>query len=290
MRGKKLWAWLALGCYALGGSTVAWAQPPSAGGGRAQPGEFTSAEAAPEDAIMNAAGWDQKMNAQVPLDLDFQDESGKTVKLRDYFGKKPVVLTLVFYNCTMLCTEILGGTARAADEMKFSPGEDYEIVTISINHRETPQLAREKKALYLKDLKKPGIEKGWHFLVGSEQNIKSVADAVGFHYEYDPRSEQYAHPNGITILTPSGHVSNYMTGIDYSARDMRFNLIKAAGNEIGTPIDQIFLTCFHFNPSNGKYSLSIMRVMRLAGLATVALLAMSIFGAVKMGKKKNGES
>jgi protein SCO1/2 len=229
------------------------------------------AQQAPD--LLDKIGLDQKLNSQVPLDLEFVNESGETVRLADYFGKKPVVLTLVYYECPMLCTLILNGTVRALRAMDFSAGQEFEVLTVSINPRETPELATEKKRQYLDSYRREGAEGGWHFLTGKEDQIRQLADAVGYRYAYDPESGQYAHASGIMVLTPEGKVARYFYGVEYSSRDLRLGLIEAAKERIGSPVDQVLLYCYHYNPLTGKYSLAIMSILRVAGVLTIIAIA-----------------
>lgn len=229
---------------------------------------------------------DQKLNHQVPLDLQFKDESGKTVALGDYFGKKPVVLTLVYYQCPMLCTQVLNGMTSTLKVLTFDAGKDYEVVAVSIDPRETPQMAAEKKAAYLKDYHRPGAEQGWHFLVGDQQNISKLADAVGFHYAWDQRTQQYAHATAIMLVTPSGKLAQYYYGIEYSPRDVRFGLIQASQGKIGTLIDSVVLYCFHYDPTAGRYGLVVTRALQLAGAATILILGGFMFIMFKAEVKR----
>lgn len=229
---------------------------------------------------------DQKLNHQVPLDLQFKDESGKTVALGDYFGKRPVVLTLVYYQCPMLCTQVLNGMTSTLKVLTFDAGKDYEVVAVSIDPRETPQMAAEKKAVYLKDYHRPGAEQGWHFLVGDQQNISRLADAVGFHYAWDQRTQQYAHATSIMLVTPSGKLAQYYYGIEYSPRDVRFGLIQASQGKIGTLVDSVILYCFHYDPTAGRYGLVVTRALQLAGGATILILGGFMFIMFKAEVKR----
>jgi len=217
-------------------------------------------------------GLDQKLNAQVPLDVTFRDETGATVPLRKYFGTKPVVLVLPFYTCPGICALELDGMVKAFRGMDLTMGKDYQVVTISINPRETPSLAAAKHSEYASLYAKPGADTGWHFLVGSDANIHAVANAVGFRYVYDKANDQYAHPAGIIVLTPDGRTSHYFYGVDYMPRDLRFALITASRGRIGSLVDQLKLFCYHIDPATGKYGLLISRVLQLAGGATVLAL------------------
>jgi protein SCO1/2 len=235
--------------------------------------------------LLDKIGLDQKLNSQVPLDLEFVDESGQTVKLADYFGKKPVILTLVYFECPMLCTLILNGTVRALRTLDFSAGKEFEVITVSINPKETPQLATEKKSQYLDSYRREGAEKGWHFLTGREDQIRPLADAVGYRYAYDPETGQYAHASGIMVLTPEGKVARYFYGVEYAPRDIRLGLIEASQEKIGSPVDQVLLYCFHYNPLTGKYSFAIMSVLRVAGALTVLAIAGLLFFFIRRDKR-----
>lgn len=215
-------------------------------------------------------GIDQRLDAQVPLDLAFRDESGKTVRLGEYFGSKPVVLTLVYYDCPMLCTQILNGVVGSLKALKFEIGNEFNVVTVSFNPKETSDLAASKKQSYLTRYGRPGAEQGWHFLTGDQSSIDSLCQAVGYRYQYDPATQQYAHASGIMVLTPQGKVSKYFYGIEYAPRDLRLGLIEASASKIGTPVDQVLLYCFHYDPSTGKYGAVVMNIVRLAAILTIA--------------------
>jgi protein SCO1/2 len=219
--------------------------------------------------VMKQIGMDQKLDAQVPLDLTFRDEQGARVSLRQFFGRRPVILTLVYYQCPMLCTFVLNGVLNGAKALSFEMGKEYEVVTVSIDPTETPGLAEAKHTMYAGLYERPGAVSGWHFLTGDEAAIRQLASAVGFRYVYDKPSGQYAHASGIMVLTPEGRVSRYFYGITYMPRDLRFALMEASGGKIGTPVDQILLACFRYDPMTGKYGLVISRVVRVAGIATV---------------------
>jgi protein SCO1/2 len=223
-------------------------------------------------AILRNVGIDQKMGAQVPLDIPFTDEAGRPVTLQQYFGK-PVILALVYYQCPSLCNMVLNGLLRSVKGLKTAIGEDYEVVTVSFDPRETAELALGKKAAYVKGYGRPGADKGWHFLTGPETSSRRLADSVGFHYAFDPVSNQYAHASAIMVLTPEGRIARYFYGIDYPARDVKLGLIEASGGRIGSPVDQVTLYCFHYDPATGKYGLAILNVLRGAGLLTVGVLA-----------------
>jgi len=212
---------------------------------------------------------DQRLNNQVPLDLPFTDETGKEVRLGDYFGRRPIILALVYYECPMLCTQVLNGLVSALGVMNFEPGREFDVIAVSFNPREGPGLASQKKAAYMERYKRPHTAGGWHFLTGSESSIAQLADAVGFRYAYDEAIQQYAHGAGIEVLTPAGHVSKYFYGIEFSARDIRLGVIEASNERIGTPIDDFLLFCYHYDPSTGKYGAAVLRLVRLGGVVTV---------------------
>lgn len=236
-----------------------------------------------KQSILDQIGLDQKLNAEIPLDLQFRDSSGRTVRLGQYFGKRPVLLTLVYYECPMLCTLVLNGTVRALRTLNFSAGKEFDIVTISINPQETPELAAAKKAQYLDNYRREGGEKGWHFLTGREDQIKQLAAAVGYRYTYDAESKQFAHPSGIILLTPAGKVSRYFYGVEYSPRDIRLGMVEAAKEKIGSPVDQLLLCCYQYDPSTGKYSLQIMNFLRFGGALTVVGIGVLLFVLIRKG-------
>lgn len=212
----------------------------------------------------------QKLNSQIPLGLVFKDETGREVKLGQYFdGKRPVILALVYYECPMLCTQILNGMVRAARVLPFTAGKDYEVVVISFDARETPKEAAEKKAVYVKAYGRPETAPAWHFLTGSLASIKSVAEAVGFYYQWDVHTAMYAHASAIYVATPDGRMSKYFMGIEYSPKDLRLGLVDASEGRIGTMVDQVLLFCYHFDPQSAKYTPFALGLLRVAGAATV---------------------
>jgi len=215
---------------------------------------------------------EQKLNEQVPLDLTFRDETGRTVQLKQYFGRKPVLLTLVYYECPSLCGLVLQGLLKSLRVLNYTPGEQFEIVTVSISPQETPELAAQKKLNFLKEYGRLDAARGWHFLTGEEEPIRRLADAVGFRYVYDPKTQQYAHAAGIMLLTPEGKVSRYFYGIEYSPRDLRMGIIDASQGKVGSPVEKVILFCFQYDPTTGKYSLAIIRVVQLGGILTVFIL------------------
>jgi protein SCO1/2 len=217
-------------------------------------------------------GIDQKLNEQIPLDAVFRDEQGREVKLGDFFGKKPVVLSLVYYTCPMLCNQVLNGMLSSFRQVSFNIGDQYEVVTVSFDPRETPELAAAKKQTYIKGYNRAGAEASWHFLTGDTANIKRLTDAVGFRYVWDEQTNQFAHASGIMVLTPEGKLARYFYGIDYPPRDLRLGLVEASQNKIGTPVDALMLYCYHYDPATGKYGAVVMNIMRLGGGVTVVLI------------------
>ncbi len=225
-------------------------------------------------------GIDQKLNEQLPLDAVFKNENGGSVKLGDYFGKKPVLLSLVYYDCPMLCNQVLNGMVTNFRVLAFQPGQEFEVVTVSFDSRETPALAKAKKKTYIEYLaaeKREGIDKGWHFLTGDETNIRRLTEAIGFRYRYDSETNQFAHASGIFVATPQGKLARYFYGIEYAPRDVRLGLIEAADNKIGSKVDQLLLYCFHYDPATGKYGAVVMRVVQVAGIATLVAIGAMFF-------------
>lgn len=227
-------------------------------------------------ALLRDVGLDQKLNDTIPLNLTFRDDHNQPVALSSFFGQKPIILTLVYYQCPMLCTQVLNGLTRSLKEISLSLGSDFQVVTISIDPKERPILAEAKHTMYAGMYGRPGAMQGWHFLTGDQANIKSLASAVGFRYAYDSASGQYAHPSAIMVLTPEGKISRYFYGISYPPRDLRLGLIDASQGKIGSPVDQILLYCYHYDPMTGKYGLLISHVIQIAGLLTVIALALLI--------------
>ncbi len=241
-----------------------------------------------EPADLKKVSFDQKLNAQLPLDLPFKDENGHDVKLGDYFGhQKPVVLALVYYDCPMLCTLALNGLAGAMKGMSLNPGTDYDLVTVSFDPRETPKLAAAKKETYIRRYGHPEAASAWHFLTGQEPAIKALTDAVGFHYVYDPATGNYAHATGIMIATSDGRLSRYLYGIDYAPRDLRLALVSASAGRIGTPVDRVLLYCYHYDPKSGKYGLVVLNVIRLGGVATMLVLGSFVIVMVSRERRRN---
>lgn len=235
-------------------------------------------------------GYDQRLDAQVPLDLTFVDEAGKTVPLRNYFNGKPAILVLAYYDCPMLCTLVLNGLVKALRTLSLSVGADFNVLTVSFDAREKPELAAEKKQIYLDAYNRSGAEGSWHFLTGTEDAIQQLTQAVGFRYEYDQKSNQFAHASGVIILTPDGRISKYFYGVEYSARDIRLGLVEASEGKIGSLVDQVLLLCFHYDPAGAKYSLLVFRVVQVTGLGVLLLLGSYIFFQIRKEKKQKKKS
>jgi protein SCO1/2 len=223
----------------------------------------------PLPAVLQQVGIDQRIGTALPQNLSFLNEHGEIVTLGHYFGERPVVLTLVYYECPMLCTLVLNGLLRSLRALDFTPGKEFQVVTLSINPADTPAMALKKKQTYMEQLQRPEAEAGWAFLTGTEANIRAVADAVGFRYAYDETSKQFAHAGAIMVATPEGTLAQYFFGIEFSARDLRFALIQASHRRLGNLIDQALLYCFHYDASTGKYSLAISAIIRVLGLLTL---------------------
>jgi protein SCO1/2 len=243
--------------------------------------------ATPPPQILSSIGIDQNLNAQLPLDLPFTDENGKSVKLGDYFGQKPVVLALVYYDCPMMCTEVLNGMVTTFGLLKFDIGKEYDVVTVSFDPRETPKLARQKKDVYLRRYGRPGGERGWHFLTGQQPAIDALTKAAGFHYQWDNQTQQFAHATAIMVVTPEGKLAQYFYGIEYSAKDLRLGLIEASARRIGTVVDTLLLYCYHYDPRTGRYGAIVSRVLQIAGGITVVLLGGFLIAMFKLEPKRD---
>jgi protein SCO1 len=223
-------------------------------------------------AILRNVGIDQKLNQQVALDIPFRDENGNTVRLGDYFGTKPVILSLVYYDCPMLCTTSLNGLDSSLKELTFNLGTDFNVVTVSFDPTEKPSLANAKKAVYVGIYGRPGAAAGWHFLTGDQASIQRLTQAVGFRYNYDPTIKQFIHATGIIVLTPQGKIARYFYGIQYPAGNLRLALVEASQGKIGNPVDEVLLYCCEYDPMTGKYSLIISRVLQIGAAITIVSL------------------
>ena len=253
---------------AMACATAAFAQP------QPTPAGMPAGEMPP---AIREVGFDQNLGRMLPLDVEFRDEHGRPVRIGDYFGKRPVVLAFVYYGCPMLCLQSLSSLGSTLGVLSETPGEDFEVVSISIDPRETPAMALAKKAHYVERSGKPSIAPGWHFLTGSEPDIQRLTKAAGFRYVWDEPSQQYAHPAGIVVATTDGKVSRYLFGIDYGPRDLRLALLDASEEKIGSPLKRALLYCYHYDVATGRYSLAILRIVRIAGAATVLGLGALIF-------------
>jgi protein SCO1 len=229
--------------------------------------------AAPVDAgrsePLRDIGYEQKIGERLPLDLALRDESGNEVRLGRYFHGRPVVISVVYYECPMLCTLSLNGLVSALNVLNLNPGKDFEIVTVSFDPRETPAQARARKKVYLERYPRAGAEAGWHFLTGERESLERLTKAVGFRYAWDAESKQFAHGTGVVVATPDGVVSRYLYGIEYAPKDLRLALVESAAGKLGTPVDSFLLACYQYDPKHGRYGATIMTLVRLGGIATI---------------------
>jgi protein SCO1 len=253
----------------------AWAQAAP----KLQPGEGVTNR---KPSILDQVGIEQRLNQQIPLDAAFTDENGKAVQLKQYFGSKPVILALVYYQCPMLCSQVMSGLAGALNGItRFNVGRDFNVVTVSFDPRDTTAAAAANKKSYLSRYRRAGAAEGWHFLTGQKDQIDALAGAVGFHYAWDASAQQFAHASGIMLLTPDGRVAQYYYGIDYPPGNLQLGLIEASQGKIGTIVDAIVLYCYHYDPTQGRYGAAIFNILRLSALATVILLGGYIFVMVR---------
>jgi protein SCO1/2 len=260
--------WLRL----LTGALLASALPASA----QQLGGTTARGTGRQEEFLKAIRIDQKLNAQLPLDLAFRNEEGRAVRLHEYFGRKPVMFMLLQYRCEMLCTQQMQVLLASLKRLQFTPGRDFELIIFTIDPRETPDLAARQKQSYLSEYGRPEAAAGWHYLLGDQATITRLADAVGFRYEYHPETDQYAHPDGVILATPAGKIAQYYFQLNYNPRDLRLGLVEASQSKIGSPLDALALLCFHYHPTTGKYGLALLSVLRLSGLVTVLVLGVGI--------------
>ena len=219
----------------------------------------------------------QRLNEPVPPEIAFRDENGKTVHLGDYFGKKPIVLSLVYFDCPALCTEVLNGELRTMKAITLDLGKDFDAITVSFEPKDTPELAKAKRDVYAGQYGRPGARESWHFLTGDQSSIDALTEAVGFHYAYDSGSRQYAHAAAIMVLTPQGHIARYFYGVQYPGRDVRLGLVEASQGKIGTPTDHALLYCYQYDPATGKYGLIVMNVVRAGGALIMLVLGIFMF-------------
>lgn len=275
-RRRNLIIWRLVVCCLLptAGCLLVFAQPgvpqpnsPLYGGG-SNPGQVATGL----PPALKKVGIDQRLNEQIPLDAVFKDEQGREVRLGQFFKGKPVVLALVYYTCPMLCNQVMNGMLGSFRQVSFNVGEQFEVVTVSFDPKDTPEIAAAKKKTYVAGYSRPSGDAGWHFLTGDETNIKRLAEAVGFRYIWDEQTKQFAHASGIMIATSEGKLARYFYGIDYPPKDLRLGLVEASENKIGTPVDALLLYCYHYDPSTGKYGAVVMNIIRVAGVLTLILM------------------
>jgi protein SCO1 len=226
--------------------------------------------------VLQNVGFSPQLNAQLPLGLAFRDETGRNVQLRDYFRQKPVVLALVYYGCPMLCNQVEQGVVGTLRMLSFNPGRDYQVVFVSFDPRETPDMAAQKKESAMSHFRRPETAAGWHFLTGSKESVGALTKAANFRYSFDEKANLFAHASGMMLLTPDGRISRYFYGVEYPSRDVRLGLVDASAGKIGTPIDRALLFCYQYDPATARYSASILAMIRLGGILTVVCLAVAI--------------
>ncbi len=243
--------------------------------------------------VLKEVGIEQKLGAQMPLDVELKDEDGNAVKLSSYFNTgRPVIIAFVYYECPMLCNQVLNGLTGALKGMSFDAGKDFDVVAISFDARENdkPDLAKNKKASYVERYGRTGAEKGWHFLTGTQEAIDKVTSTAGFSYKWDEKSSQFAHAAAIMVATPEGKLSRYFYGIDYSPKDLKFGLMESSANKVGNPAEQLLLYCYHYDPATGKYGLAVLRIMRLGGVLTLLGMGLAGFAFWRRNKKRTVDS
>src|SRR6184192_564872 len=227
--------------------------------------------------ILQGVGFRPELNAQMPLDASFKDETGKDVRLGDYLHtQKPVLLAFVYYGCPMMCTQLEQGVVGSLRMLSFNPGRDYEVVFVSFDNRDTPEMAAAKKTTAMNKFRRPETSTGWHFLSGAKESIAAVTDAANFHFNYDAKSNLFAHASGLILLTPDGRISRYFYGVEFPARDVRLGLVDASAGKIGSPVDHVLLYCFQYDPSTAHYSAAILRIVRLGGILTIATMIVAL--------------
>ncbi|WP_435007010.1 SCO family protein [Tundrisphaera lichenicola] len=256
-------AFLAAVCVVVGFGTLA----------RAQPG-----------GVLKDVAFDQHLDTQIPLTLPFKDGEGRDVQLSDYFGKRPVFLVMGYKNCPLLCSQVLGELTRSLRPLDASVGKDFDILSVSIDPKESPEQADAQRRIYLKRYNRPGSESGWNALVGSQESIQQLARAIGFKYEFSPRTGKYAHAAGFVLLTPAGRISRYFFGVEYPARELKYAIAQATESKIGSPINKLILYCYEYDPTTGKYTFAIMNTIRVFGVATA--LALGTFFVVMVRRDR----
>jgi protein SCO1/2 len=257
----------------LGAAGVAQAQAPPAG-----------MPSSSQPQILREVGYDQRLGETVPLDIVLRDDSGAAVTLREAVAGKPTVLSLVYYECPMLCTLTLNGLVGALTALPFEPGREFSLLTVSFDDRERPEQAAARKRAYLSRYHRPGAEKAWRFLTGDKESLRKLTEAVGFRYAWDERTKQFAHPAGVVVLTPDGRIARYLYGVEYAPKDLRLGLIEAGEGRIGSPVDRLLLYCYQYDPARGRYGAVVLRIVRLAGLAT--MLALGGFVVVMLRRER----
>jgi protein SCO1 len=278
---SRIWA------LALGFAIWAMAAAPAYAQYAAGPQRPNAVSQKPE--ILKSVGIDQKIGQQLPLDLTFRNEAGREVRLSEFFNGRPVVLALAYYECPMLCTQVLNGMTAALKTLAFDAGKDFEVVVVSIDPKDNFQIAAHKKAAYVEHYGRPQTAAGWHFLTGAESSITPLADALGFRYVYDTNIKQYAHGAAIYVATPKGVVSRYLLGIDFAPRDLRLALVEASNNVLGSVVDQVLLLCYHYDPATGKYGAAILNAVRVGFVATVTGFLAFLFVSLR-GERRRAAS
>ena len=279
-QGRQLTATLMVGLMVLASAMSSSAQT---GGQGIQPQTGLPSSQMPGE--LKKVDFEQRLNTTLPLDLAFRDETGATVKLGDYFKRRPVVLTFVYYSCTMLCTQVLTGVTSSLIALDETVGRDFEVVAVSFDPRDTPMAAAAKKAAHVDRYRRGGSAAGFHFLTGDESSIRTLTDAVGFKYQWDEATQQYAHASGFVVATPDGRLSRYFYGIEYAPRDLKFALIESSAGRVGSIVDQVLLYCYHYDPKSGSYSFVAMRAIRLGGAFTLLALAGFVVVALRRDER-----
>ena len=241
------------------------------------PGLVCAQDQATSGGVVDRVGFDQKLGVRLPLDRRFRDDSGRELALGELFGQRPVILAAVYYRCPLLCNQVLNALTRSLKPLSLDAGKGFDVVAVSIDPDETPELASKKKAAYLERYGRPGTESGWHFLTGDQASIAALTEAIGFRYTYNPQTKLYAHAAGIVVVTPDGRISRYYYGIDYPAKDLQAELERARAGRIGSPVSGLLLLCYNYDAATGKYTLSILRLIRVLGVATVLALGSFLF-------------
>jgi protein SCO1/2 len=275
---------IALALVTLAVAVPAAAQPAQPAATRSSGNPATASQMPAE---LQGVGFEQRLGEALPLDARFTDESGSAVTLGQYFDERPVILALVYYECPMLCGLVLNGMASSLKAVELTPGEDFEIVVLSIDPGETPAMAMEAKTSTVERYGKLETAKGWHFLTGDEDEIRRVADAAGFTYRYDARTDLYVHAGGLLLATADGRAARYFYGVEYPPRDVRLGLVEASDNRIGSPVDRVLLFCFQYDPSTGKYSAAVLNLIRAGGFLTLLVLGVLIGRMILRERRQN---